>query len=131
MNLADLLKQHQDLLDKAKTSIKARAVTADDLAQVPAVTKQRIAAVTVRIDDLQKQKASAIQRYDAAIAQQQVHLKQLQDAAARDEALTKAVQRPQGTVTEEAQKVADQLQKAKPARTSQRRDAKPDTKPAD
>ena len=48
MNLNDLLKQHQDILDKAKTSMTARVVTPADLKRMPAINTQRIAAVTAR-----------------------------------------------------------------------------------
>jgi hypothetical protein len=115
MNLNDLLKQHQDILDKAKTSMTARVVTPADLQRMPAVNTQRIAAVTARIDDIGKQKAAAMLRFDAAIAEHQNELKHLQQAAARDGALAKAVQQPQDVVAKDAQQVRDQILKAKPA----------------
>jgi hypothetical protein len=115
MNLNDLLKQHQDILDKAKASMTARVVTSADLQRMPAVNTQRIAAVTARIDDIGKQKAAAMLRYDAAITEHQSELKQLQQAATRDGALAKAVQQPQDVVAKDAQQVRDQILKAKPA----------------
>jgi hypothetical protein len=115
MNLNDLLKQHQDILDKAKASMTARVVTPADLQRMPAINTQRIAAVTARIDDIGKQKAAAMLRFDAAIAEHQSELKQLQQAAARDGALAKAVQQPQDVVAKDAQQVRDQILKAKPA----------------
>jgi hypothetical protein len=115
MNLTDLLKQHQDMLNNAKVTITARELKADDIKRIPEVTQQRITAVTARIDDLGKQKTAAMQRYDAAITEHQVELKRLQGAVTRDEALTNAMQRPQESITKEAQQVAEKLIKAKPA----------------
>ena len=115
MNLNDLLKQHQDILDKAKASMTARVVTPADLKRMPAINTQRIAAVTARIDDIGKQKAAAIQRYDAAIAEHKTELKRLQQAAAHDADFARAVQRPQDVVTKDAQQIRDQILKAKPA----------------
>jgi len=117
MNLNDLLKQHQDILNKAKASMTARVAAPEDLKRLPAINAQRIAAVTARIDDIGKQKAAAIERYDTAIAEHQTELKRLQQAAARDETLAQAVQRPQDVVAKEAQQVSDQILKTKPAVT--------------
>jgi hypothetical protein len=115
MNLDDLLKQHQDALDKAKASMAARVVTPADLKRLPAINTQRIATVTARIDDIGKQKAAAILRFDAAIAEHQTELKRLQEAAVRDGALADAVQKPQDAAIKDAQQVRDQILKAKPA----------------
>lgn len=66
MDLDDMLKQHQTLLDKAHkslTSAKGHDTPSPDLRQ------QRIDAIKAQMDDLERQKQRAVERYDKAMAE--------------------------------------------------------------
>lgn len=66
MDLDDMLKQHQSLLDKAHkslTSAKGHDAPSPDLRQ------QRIDAIKAQMADLERQKQHAVARYDKALAE--------------------------------------------------------------
>lgn len=66
MDLDDMLKQHQSLLDKAHkslTSAKGHDAPSPDLRQ------QRIDAIKAQMADLERQKQRAVARYDKALAE--------------------------------------------------------------
>jgi hypothetical protein len=66
MDLDDMLKQHQSLLDKAHkslTSAKGRDAPSPDLRQ------KRVDAIKAQMADLERQKQRAVARYDKAMAE--------------------------------------------------------------
>jgi hypothetical protein len=66
MDLDDMLKQHQSLLDRAHKSLTS--AKGDD-APSPDLRRQRIDAIKARMADLERQKQRAVARYDKAMAE--------------------------------------------------------------
>lgn len=66
MDLDEMLKQHQNLLDRAHKSLtSARGHNAPS----PDLRQQRIGAIKARMADLERQKQRAVERYDKAMAE--------------------------------------------------------------
>ncbi len=81
MDVADFLKQQQAALDLLQRQLAKPSESG--LAALLGSREQQAAAVKTRIDELGRQKAAAMQRWDAAIAAQQKLLDGLESAGAK------------------------------------------------
>ena len=68
MSIDTILSQHKAWLDKATAALASRNVAASDLTAPLQAKQQLVDKLSARIDDLTRQKAAAVARYDGAIA---------------------------------------------------------------
>jgi hypothetical protein len=83
MSIDTILSQHKAWLDKATAALATRSVATSDLTAPLQAKQQLVDKLSARIDDLTRQKAAAVARYDGAIAEAKgLQAKALQDLKA-------------------------------------------------
>jgi chromosome segregation ATPase len=68
MSIDTILSQHKAWLDKATAALASRNVAVTDLTAPLQAKQQLVDRLEARIDDLNRQKAAAVARYESAIA---------------------------------------------------------------
>jgi multidrug resistance efflux pump len=108
MNISELLKAHEILINKVRERAETGKIEAQDL-EIPLETRrQRAEEIGRQIDGLGLQKKNANDHYDTAIAKQKAELARMKDDIARTEKLVRMTATPPNDLFKQAQKAAEQ-----------------------
>jgi hypothetical protein len=87
MDTGSVLQAHQDWLEKVKKAIVFNQDAAQDATLPLTLKQQRIDELKRRIDDLERQRSTMMQRFDEAIADHRSAISQLQGQVSGDKSL--------------------------------------------